>query len=82
MTKKLVKLKKKITNHDHSNICFTEHKFNTLIAENFAARLAKAKLATKADVVDFIKKTDFKDNLKKWKKLLQIKQNMRMVNRK
>ena len=62
MTKKLVKLKKKITNHDHSNICFTEHKFNTLTAENFAARLAKA---TKADVVDFIKKTDFKDNLKK-----------------
>ena len=46
-------------------ICFTEHKFNTLTAENFAARLAKAKLATKADVVDFIKKTDFKDNLKK-----------------
>ena len=32
-------------------------------AVNFTARLAQAKLATKADIADFIKKTDFDNKL-------------------
>ena len=38
--------------------------FNKLTAENFAARLVEAKIATKADIADLIKKTDFDDKLK------------------
>ena len=44
------------------------------MTDNFAARLAQAKLATKADVANFVKDTDFDNKLKKYiKKLLQIK---------
>ena len=32
---------------------------STLISENFAARLAQANLASKNDITDFVKKTDF-----------------------
>ena len=36
-----------------------------MTSENFAARLAQAKLATKDDIADFVKKkTDFNDKLK------------------
>ena len=35
------------------------------MTHNFTERLAWAKLATKADIVDFVKKTDFDDKLKK-----------------
>ena len=34
-----------------------------LTAENFAARLAQADLASKGDIADFVKKTDFDDKL-------------------
>ena len=34
-----------------------------LTAENFAARLAQADLASKSDIADFVKKTDFDDKL-------------------
>ena len=37
--------------------------FNKLIAENFAARLAQANLAS--DIANFVKETDFNDKLKK-----------------
>ena len=39
------------------------HKYLTekLTTENFSAKLAQANLATKADIADFIKKTDFDD---------------------
>ena len=43
----------------------TTREFNKLSGENFATRLAQAKLATKVDVVDFIKKNKFDDKLKK-----------------
>ena len=47
------------------------------MTKTFAARLTQAKLATKADIADFVKKTDFDEKLKKiTKKLLQIEQNM------
>ena len=45
---------------------------NKLTADDFAARLAQAKLATKVDIADFVNKTDFDNKLKIFiKKLLQ-----------
>ena len=41
MTQKLMKLKKKITNHKHDKY-ITTSEFKKLTAENFAARLAQA----------------------------------------
>ena len=63
MTQKLMKLKKKITNHDLDKY-ITTPKFNKLTTENFAARLAQADLPTKNDTANFVKKTDFDDKLK------------------
>ena len=37
---------------------------NLITAENFAARLAQANLASKSDVANFVKKTDFDEKLK------------------
>ena len=34
-----------------------------LTVDNFAARLAQAKLATKADIADFVKEADFDNKL-------------------
>ena len=48
MTQKLMKLKKKITDHSHDKY-ITTLEFNKLTAENFAARLAQANLVTKTD---------------------------------
>ena len=53
----------KITDHYHSNKYITTQRFIKLTVENFEARLAQAKLATKADIADFVKKTDFGDKL-------------------
>ena len=53
----------KITDHCHSNKYITTQRFNKLTVENFEARLAQAKLRTKADIADFVKKTDFGDKL-------------------
>ena len=36
---------------------------NKLTADTFAERLAQAKLATKNDIANFVKKTDFDDEL-------------------
>ena len=46
----------------------TTPEFNKLAAENFAARLAKQILASKSDVANSIKKTNFHDKLKKLNK--------------
>ena len=64
MTQKISEIETQFTDHDHSNEYITKQKFKWLTAENFAARLAQVKLATKADIADFIKKTDFDVNLK------------------
>ena len=50
----------KITDHDHDKY-ITTPEFNKLTLENFAARLAQANLASKSDIADFVKKTDFDD---------------------
>ena len=51
-------IEKKIFDHDHGKYITTQE-FNKLTAVDFAARLAKVKLATKADIADIVKKTDF-----------------------
>ena len=47
--------KKTPTDYDHSNR-YTTQELNNLTVENFAARLAQAKLATKDDTANLIKK--------------------------
>ena len=43
---KINEIEKKITDHDHSNKYITTLEFNRLTAENFAARLKEANLAS------------------------------------
>ena len=60
---KINEIEKKITDHNHDKY-ITTPKFNKLKAENFAARLAEANLATKSDIAYFVNKTDFDEKLK------------------
>ena len=48
---------------DHSKYVTTPE-FNKITAESFTARLAQANLASKNDIANFLKKTDFYDKLK------------------
>ena len=48
----------KITDYNHDKH-ITTSEFNKLTAENVAARLAQASLASKSDIDNFVKKTDF-----------------------
>lgn len=57
-----MKLKKKI-DHDYE-IYITTQQLNKLTKENFTARLKEAKIATKAHIVDLMRKTDFDINSK------------------
>ena len=54
ITQKLMKLKKKTTDHDHDKYIATPE-FNKLKAKNVAARLAEANLASKSDIANFVK---------------------------
>ena len=55
---------------------FTTQEVNKLTSENFTSRLAQANLASKNDIVNFVKQTDFDDKLKTLnKKLIEIKQS-------
>ena len=60
----LVEKTEKKIDHNHDKYITTQE-LNKLAKENCAARLKKAKLATNADIADFVKKTDFDDKLKK-----------------
>ena len=64
ITQKYLKMKRKYS----IKIYLTSQEFNKLTAENFSARLAQAKLATKADFDDFVKETDFENKPKNIKK--------------
>ena len=64
--KKVSEIEKKTTDHDHDKY-ITTPEFNKLTAENFAAILAQANLATKSDVANFVDKIDFDDKQKKIK---------------
>ena len=62
---KIGKIEKKVLIYDHDkNNLITTQEFNKLTADCFAARLAQAHLATKADIADLVKKKDFDKNLK------------------
>ena len=50
------------TDHDHDKY-ITNQEFNKLAAENVTARLAQANSASKNDIVNFVKKTDFDKNV-------------------
>ena len=55
--------KKKLLGCDHDKYITTQE-FNKWKADNFVARLAKAKLASKDDIANFFKKLYFYDKLK------------------
>ena len=54
---------KKIADHHHDKY-ITTPEFNKLTAENFAARLKQINLASKSDIDNFVKKTDFGNKLR------------------
>ena len=58
-----MKLKTKITDHDHSNKYITTPEFDKLTADYFAARLKQANLASKHDIPNFLKNAYFDDKL-------------------
>ena len=53
-------MKREIPAHDK---CITTPEYNKLMAENFAARLKQAKLATKDDIADFVENACFYEKL-------------------
>ena len=57
---KINDIENEITDHDHCNKYTTTPEFIKLTAENFAARLKQANLASKSDIA----KTDFDNKLK------------------
>ena len=57
----------KIFGQDHDKYINTQE-FNKFTGENFAVRLAQAKLATKAGMNDSVEKTDSDDKLKELNK--------------
>ena len=63
---KLVNLKTVTTDH-HYNKYITTQEFNKLTSENFIATLTKASLASKNDIANLLKKTNFDIKLKKFK---------------
>ena len=60
--------------NDHDKYVNTQE-FNMLTTENFISRLAQAKLASKSDIANFVKKEDFDDKLKKLNKTVTSKKS-------
>ena len=57
---KISEIENKITtDHDHDQYISTKE-FNKLTADNFAARLAQANLASEINIANFVKKDRFK----------------------
>ena len=55
---KTAEIENKILDLDYSK-CITTQEFNKLMVDNFAAKLVQVDSATKADIADSIKETDF-----------------------
>ena len=55
---KISKVEKKILNHGYAKYIIPEE-FSKLAIDNFTVRLAQTKLASKSDVADFVRETDF-----------------------
>ena len=65
---KISKTENKIgSDHDHDKYITTQE-LNKLTSENFTARLKQANLASKNDIANFVKKTDFDEKLKYFNK--------------
>ena len=63
----VIEIEDKITTgRDHDKHIATQE-FNRLTAEHFIVRLAQANLASTNDIANFVKKTDFDSNLKRFK---------------
>ena len=60
---KISEIEKKITVHNHDKH-ITTPEFNNFTAEIFYLRLKQANLASKSDITNFAKKTDFDNKLK------------------
>ena len=60
--KKIREIENKITSDNDHDRYITTEKFNKLPSENFTARLAKANLASKSNIANFVKKTDLNKN--------------------
>ena len=86
---KLVNLKTVTTDH-HYNTYITTREFNKLTSENFIATLAKASLASKNDIANLLKKTDFDIKLKNLNRnvisnknqLNELRQKFKAISRK
>ena len=61
-TKKIREIENKITSDNDHDRYITTEEFNKLPSENFTARLAKANLASKSNIANFVKKTDLNKN--------------------
>ena len=58
-----MKIENEITaDHNHDKYITTQE-FNEVTSENFTARLEQANLASKNDIVNFVKKIDFENKL-------------------
>ena len=60
---KINKIEKKITDHNHDKY-ITTPEFNRFTAEIFYLRLKRTNIASKGDIANFVKKTDFDNKLK------------------
>ena len=56
---KLSEFENKITTGNDHDKYITTQEFNKLTSENFTARLKQTNLASKNDIANFVKKTDF-----------------------
>ena len=54
---KISEIEKQINDHNHSNNYSTTQGFNKLTSENFWCKIQTANLASKNDIVNFVKKT-------------------------
>ena len=71
-----MKLKKKITDHNHDKYTTTPE-FDKLTTRNFVARLKQANLACKSDIANFVKRQNLIINYQALiKELTRIKQSM------
>ena len=71
-----------ILDHDHAKYIITQE-FNKLTEDNFVAKLAQAKLATKDGIADFVKETDFYQKIKNLnKKVISNKTKHVLVEKK
>ena len=73
-------IEKKILDHNYDKY-ITTHEFNKLTEDFFASILAQAKLATKDDISDFVKKKNFDNKLKNILKKVTLNNTKHKTNK-